>query len=181
MRIRETKKWLTISQLKAGQEIVWYKNGKKCISPAYSIIKEINNNTLILTNKFDKSSTYSLTPTDNVVFEVYLTEEEFINKYHELSKPLYEILKGSEYIGDKGYHSMDNSWLASSLEELYYNLSLESFKLIGWFSLPEIKHGFFDDSDIGIILEDSEEERFWCHFKKQSIDWMVVKYEKGIV
>lgn len=181
MRIRETKKWLTISQLKAGQEIAWYKSEGKYISPAYSVIKEINNNTLILTNKFDKSSTDSLNLSDNVLFEVYLTEEEFINKYHPLSNPLYDILKGPEYIGDKGHYDADNSWLACSLEELYYNLSLRNFKLIGWFSLPEIKHGFFDDYDIGIIIEDNSNERFWCHFKKQSIDWMIAKYERGIL
>ena len=180
MRSKESKKWLTFEQLIPGQKIVWYKSEGKLISPAYSFIKAVEDNTLILTSKFDKSSMIRLTLPANTLFEVYLSEEEFTNKYHELSKPLYEILKGPEYIGDKGYHSMDNSWLASSLEELYYNLSLESFKLIGWFSLPEIKHGFFDDSDIGIILENSEGERFWCHFKKQSIDWMTAKYEREI-
>ena len=54
-------------------------------------------------------------------------------------------------------------------------------ELIGWFSLPEIKHGFFADCDIGIVIEDNNSERFWCHFKKQSIDWMVAKYDRGII
>ena len=76
MRMRETKYWLTFEQLMPGQEIVCYKSEGRLIFPAYSFIKTIEDNTLILTRVFDKSSIIRLTLPSNTLFEVYLSEED---------------------------------------------------------------------------------------------------------
>ena len=78
MRSKESKSWLTFEQLMPGQDIVCYKSEGKLIFPSYSFIKAIEDNTLILTRVFDKSSTIRLTLPANTLFEVYLSEEELI-------------------------------------------------------------------------------------------------------
>lgn len=61
---------------------------------------------------------------------------------------------------------------------MYNNLREEKLTLIGWFQLSEIKHGWFSDSDIGIIAEDKEGNRFWCHWEKTAIDKMCERYKE---
>ena len=112
----------------------------------------------------------------NALFEVELTTEEFNTKYREAAKGIYEILSGGEYVGDHGYHEMYNGWLGSTCQNMAKNLQEERLQLVGWFWLSEIKHGWFDDCDIGIIAENKDGERFWCHYTKSSIDEMCEMY-----
>lgn len=176
--MRETKK-LTVEQLKIGQEFLCYKIGQSTTHPCLCHIKEIGPDGIIIYDKTRPSAGSEKVPI-NAIFEVELTDKEFNQKYRDSAKEVYDILSGAEYIGDRGSHEMYNGWLGSTCQELYKNLKDEDWKLIGWFWLSNVKHGYFSDCDIGVIAEDNDGERFWCHYTKQEIDYMCECYKEGI-
>lgn len=171
--MRETKK-VTAGQLKIGDKIVSFTINNCCTSSWRNCVKEINENGVVIYKKYsdDKGELIS----KDALFTVELSDEEFINKYHVAARYIYDILSGPEYKGDRGFHEMDNSWLGGTIEEFYVLLQKKKLSLIGWFSLPNIKHGFFCDCDIGIIAEDENGERFWCHDQKENIDFSCSEY-----
>lgn len=173
---RETKT-LTADEVKPNQEFLCYRIKNLCSMPCVNYIKEVKEDGVII---YDKQRPHlgDEKISRDAVFEVYLTDKEFDNKYRNAAKEIYDILSGSEYVGDPGRHEMYNGWLGRTCQELYRNLNKENWKLIGWFYLQAIKHGWFVDSDIGIIVEDETGERFWCHYSKESIDRMCVVYKE---
>ena len=176
--IKETKA-LTADQLRPNQEFKSYKLGKAVSIPWRHYIKEIKDDCVII---YDKNRPYAgeQSVSRSAIFEVYIAPEEFNLKYKEPAKEIFEILSGREYVGEVGQHEFDNSWLGSTCQELYNNLKNQNFKLIGWFWLQSVKHGFFNDCNIGIIVENETGDRFWCHYTKQGIDVMCELYEEEI-
>lgn len=172
--MKETKT-LTADQMRVDQRFETYIVGNRSTMTWKDCIKEIRDDCIVIYDKSRPTLGSEEIPR-NALFEVELTAEEFNTKYREAAKGIYEILSGSEYIGDHGYHEMYNGWIGQNCQWLYKNLQEESLQLVGWFWLSEIKHGWFDDCDIGIIAEDKDGERFWCHYSKESIDQMCEMY-----
>lgn len=173
-RMKERKK-LSYDEIQVGQKIFCYHLGRQCTISWRDIVKEITENGVILYSKRFSNDAGELIPKE-AVFEVELTEEEFNQKYHEDAREVYNILNSGEYVGDHGYHEMDNSWQGSSCQEIYKRLAEQHLHLLGWFWLQEIRHGWFADYDVGMVVEDDTGERFWCHYKKQWIDDILEYY-----
>ena len=93
---------------------------------------------------------------------------------------VYSILKNNNNVQDHGEHEWDNSWLGCSIEDMTEELNKNNFTLIGWFNLSQIKK--YTESinlDIGIVCEDEDGERFWCHYAKKWLDNNIEDYERS--
>jgi len=67
-----------------------------------------------------------------------------------------------------GEHEMWNGWISSDLIEMAQACAKYNIKIIGYFQLsnprPLIGKTFLD---IGIVAEDNDGSRFWCHASKR--------------
>lgn len=174
--IRE-KKRLTADEMQIDQKFLCYIIKNRCCMPWMCYVKEIKDDCVVIYDKTRPNLGSEEIP-KTAIFEVELSEEEYNEKYYDAAKEIYKILSGGEYLGDRGYHEMWNAWIGCSCQEMYNNLREEKLTLIGWFWLSKVKHGFFSDCDIGIIAEDENGDRFWCHWDKDSIDTMCLLYKE---
>lgn len=161
-------KFVTYKKLKIGQQIEGYKIGDlQRWFKAY--IKSINPNfvTVTLWSKDGKEENIS----NEALFSVEMTEEEFREKYKEKA---IEILKGlqnklSSY--EIGYHEMWNGWIDNDLYEMAANCVKENLKIIGYST--DIKPHTICSCiilDTGICVEDEDGEKFWCHTSKEMVE-----------
>lgn len=171
------RKRLTASEIQVNQQFVSYTVGKSTRMPWMDYIKEIKDDCIVIYDKTRPNLGSEEIP-KTAIFEVELSDEEYNAQYYYAAKEVFDILSGSEYLGDHGYHEMWNAWIGRSCQEMYNNLREEKLTLIGWFRLSEIKHGWFSDCDIGIIAEDENGDRFWCHWEKTAIDEMCECYKE---
>lgn len=92
---------------------------------------------------------------------------------------VYNILKNNNNVQEVGTHEYDNSWLISSIEELTNKLNEKEYRLIGWFPLSAPKK-YADNIylDIGIVAEEEDGYRFWCHYIKRWLEDDIEEYEE---
>lgn len=83
----------------------------------------------------------------------------------------------NEILGYVGEHEWNNSWIEYNLIDLASNLYCANYELLGYFWLQEPKP-FIPSMplDIGLVCEDAEGNRFWCHCSKKMIDMMIEDY-----
>ena len=97
-----------------------------------------------------------------------------------------EVIKAlnTEVLGDVGEHEWNNTWIDFSFEDFYMKLDINNYTLLGYFWLQEPK-AFIPSIplDIGLVCEDSEGYRFWCHTSKKLMeemteDWRIINEKK---
>lgn len=91
---------------------------------------------------------------------------------------VYSILKNNNNVLDHGEHEWDNSWLGG-IQVIAEGITRSNYTLIGWFTLIQPKHyaeGI--DLDIGIVCEDSDGVRFWCHYSSRWLKDDLATYEE---
>lgn len=92
---------------------------------------------------------------------------------------VYSILKNNSNVLDHGEHEWDNSWLGCSIHDIAEGVTRNNYTLIGWFTLTQPKH-YTDgiDLDIGVVCEDSDGIRFWCHYTSRWLEDDLAIYEE---
>jgi len=104
--------------------------------------------------------------------------QSFINKdtLEEVVRNTLEALH-NEVLGDVGEHEWDNTWIEYNVIDLATNLYCANYTLLGYFWLQEPKP-FLSGMplDIGLVCEDVEGNRFWCHCSKKMIDEMIEEF-----
>lgn len=103
--------------------------------------------------------------TENAYAIVELTKEELANKYakeiSEVKKAMANKLPNME---DEYRHEMWNGWVCGDYIDMTIACLENDIKVIGYFPLTWNKQiGHFTTLDIGVVAEEADGERFWCH------------------
>lgn len=113
-------------------------------------------------------------------FEIPLTEEEYRTKYAVGAKAVVEGLKIHLQPDEIGYHEMDNHWLGCSAFEMAEALEEMDGHVAG--ICPEIvpKQTMFSGStlDVGVCVEMSDGDRFWCHWFMESVEDVIRNFQR---
>ena len=82
---------------------------------------------------------------------------------YKKAKQIVQALEHELYDSGDAHHEYWNTWVLA-LDPYDMAESAEKFNLtiIGYFKLKEPKHGL----DIGIVAEEKDGNRIWCHAKK---------------
>lgn len=126
---------------------------------------------------YDKIETWS---TEGLYAEVPLSDEEFKEKYKEKATDLIEKLKHEiTDLHEIGSHEMWNSWIDTDVYEFAANCTKYNIEVLGWFNLKDNAKEFAQGMmlDIGIVARD-EDNTFWCHARKEWIDYIIKDWEK---
>ena len=159
----ETKK-IPIKQMKKGDTFhTLYTNDGWIRMADFQIIE--------ISGIFAKISAYGreeTISTENCFAGVPLTRAELENKYsNEISKLKIKLSNKMSNTDDIGQHEMWNSWISGDLIEMAQACVKNNLNIIGYFQLSEPKP-LVDKIflDIGIVAEDNNNNRFWCHASK---------------
>lgn len=119
--------------------------------------------------------------TEGLIFEVPLTEKEYRAKYQTIAAQIIKVLNDEPLpFMDWSSHTMDNSWTDIDPWDMAAICEDKNIRVIGWFPLEQVKQGWFNDLDIGIVAEDLfDGEIIWTHYKKEWIEDMT-NWFKGI-
>lgn len=109
--------------------------------------------------------------TEGLMFEVPLTEEEYRGKYEARAQEIMQVLTAdplSPLSWDD--HTMDNAWIDCDIWDFAAACEDQHVKVLGWFPLESVKHGWFQEYDIGIVGQDTDtDEIFWTHYNSEWI------------
>jgi len=165
-------KMLTWRNLKPGMEINGWHEGSharmarsKVVSanPAFVML-------LVFGTREEKVSS-------SCMFEVNLTKEELNEKFGEAAKA---ILKSITNVveGDIGYHEMWNAWLTNDPVEMAITAAERNIKIVGHSTNIAPKRSFLggDLLDCGVVAEDEDGERFWCHWSCDALLELLWRY-----
>ena len=108
-----------------------------------------------------------------------MDEEEFRQKYNEKAGECVENIQKVLYYDSIGPHSQWNPWLSSNPWELAQACVCENLNIAGHCKDIVPKHSW-DGSieDVGVCVENSDNDRFWCHFSSKSIEVLVRRYRR---
>ena len=159
----ETKK-IPIKQMKKGDTFhTLYTNDGWIRMADFQIIE--------ISGIFAKISAYGreeTISTENCFAGVSLTRAELENKYsNEISKLKIKLSNKMSNTDNIGQHEMWNGWISGDLVEMAQACVKNNLNIIGYFQLSEPKP-LVDKIflDIGIVAEDNNNNRFWCHASK---------------
>lgn len=107
--------------------------------------------------------------TENCFVDIPLTKEELENKYNnEISELKVKLAHKMSNTDNIGKHEMWNGWISSDLIEMAQACAKYNIKIIGYFQLSNPKRLVGKTFlDIGIVAEDNNGSRFWCHASKR--------------
>ena len=88
-----------------------------------------------------------------------LTEQEYKSKYFHTAKEIVQGLQNKLYSPGDAYHEMWNGWIGINPYEMAQDMVKHKLIIIGYFPLSNV----LDTRDIGIVAEDKDGDRFWCH------------------
>lgn len=112
-------------------------------------------------------------------FLLPMDEEEFRQKYNEKAAECVENIQKVLYHDAIGPHSQWNSWLSSDPWELAQACVSKKLNIIGHCKDIVPKHSWAGNIlDVGVCVEDDDNDRFWCHFSNKSIEVLVRRYRR---
>lgn len=174
------KKYVTAKNLTKGQKIFGTKTNDS-LNFFTGYVKEINCAYVIL-NKWKPDGEEEKIDS-NLMFEVYMPDEEFEKKYAEGAvKVLIDIQNTLSY-DEIGYHEMWNGWLYGNPFEIAKDCEHEKIHILGHCSYIQPKYIGYNLSetlDIGVCAEYEDGERFWCHYSSAHMKEMIKTYGKRI-
>lgn len=112
--------------------------------------------------------------TEDLILEVPLTEKEYHKKYQKGAQEIINALCGDPLpLLGWDSHTMDNSWTACDAWDMAASCEDKHIKVLGWFPLESVKHGWFHEYDIGIVAQDLDDnDIFWTHYNSAWIQEM---------
>lgn len=121
-------------------------------------------------------------PSEETMFEVKMTEEEFHQKYQtaavEIVRAVQQVLP-RDFIG---YHEMWNAWVSYDPYEMAAACKEHELKVIGHCTDVTPKHNLIDSSvvqDIGICAEyEKGGDRIWCHWSTKDLNYLLSRWER---
>ena len=119
-------------------------------------------------------------PSEETLFGIEMTEEEIKEKYNQMAGTVVKAIQNRLENYEIGYHEIFNSWLSSDPWEMAQACVKKNLTIIGsCYDIPP-KHAMFSGEllDVGICAEDEDGDRFWCHFKSNSVEVMKRRYER---
>lgn len=167
---------VTYKHLKKGQQIHGHKLGSMA-SSYHGTIKDINPayvTVLIFGTREEKI------PSEEALFSVQMSEEEFRAKYHAEAVTIMKALQNKLANHEIGAHEMWNGWVSYDPYEMAKECKHHKLKVIGvcedvW---QRLKMFDTDDSkDIGICVEE-DNCKFWCHASESYIADMLEEYKE---
>lgn len=165
--------------MRPGDIIHQFKCGNKTAMGSYKVLSA-NVGNIVLQSTYHENAIPETYNPEEFKLIVECTEEEFRERYHKAASEVVEALQNTISYDAIGEHEIWNGWLGIDAYEFAQIISKEDFKIIDvCYDIP-IKHGLFDDFDIAVVIEYSDGERFWCHYKSQWLsdifeDWGVGK------
>lgn len=172
------EKYVTYRHLKKGQEI----SGAKQENSWHSFkgyVKEVNAAYVIL-ELWNPGGPEERFPSEETLFGIEMTEEEIKEKYNQMAGTVVKAIQNRLENYEIGYHEIFNSWLSSDPWEMAQACVKKNLTIIGsCYNIPP-KHAMFSGEllDVGICAEDEAGDRFWCHFKSDSVEVMKRRYER---
>ena len=106
--------------------------------------------------------------------------DEIKEKYNQMAGTVVKAIQNRLENYEIGYHEMFNSWLSSDPWEMAQACAKKNLTIIGSCYDITPKHAMFSGEllDVGICAEDEDGDRFWCHFKSDSVEVMKRRYER---
>lgn len=96
--------------------------------------------------------------------DVKLTIEEKHARDYIEAKQIVQGMLNKLYGPGDAVHEMWNGWIDPDPYDMAKRLKKQEAIVIGWFQLDYPKKiGKYTNLDIGIVIEYSDGERFWCH------------------
>lgn len=155
----EEYKQKNLKDLKVGESFkgMYYPNGKCVWGPTYTV-EERNNNQIKCKDSWHNKTV--IFPIDkNIKVDMPLTKQEYKSKYFHTAKEIVQGLQNKLYSPGDAHHEMWNGWIGINPYEMAQNMVKYKLIIIGYFTLSNT----LDTRDIGIVAEDENCERFWCH------------------
>nr|WP_303181868.1 hypothetical protein [Lachnoclostridium phocaeense] len=171
-------KELTYKQLHLGQKIDrissqgWHESGKSYVIEA--------NAGYVTVAQWSPDGPRKRYDSEDTLFYVQLTEEEFRQKYDSLAKKLVKDIQNRMSKDEIGPHDMYNAWLSSDPWEMAAECKRKDLDVLG--HCPDIfpkRTGYGSVLDAGVCVADKKTgERFWCHFSMKGIQTLTRRYER---
>jgi hypothetical protein len=175
--IMTEEKQVTYKHLKKGQKIsgIKYMNTSSGFT-AY--VKEVNP-AFVAVEMWNPGGREEKINSD-AVFLIELTDEEIREKYNGKAKDVVQDIQKVMQRDEIGCHEMYNAWLSSNPWELAQACVRQKLSILGHCRdiIPKTAIFSGDKLDIGVCAEDENGERFWCHFRSESINALVRRYER---
>lgn len=170
-------KYVTYKHLKKGQEV----HGAESGAGAHGFVgyvKEANAAYVVLEmwRPGGMEEKYS----SEWMFGIKMTDEEFREKYNAIAGEIVKALQNRMNGDEIGPHEMANGWLDSDPWEMASACSKRKYNVLGHCRDIMPKRSFLggEPLDVGVCVEDEDGDRFWCHFRSETIEIMVRRYEK---
>lgn len=172
------EKYVTYRHLKKGQEISGAKQGNSWHG-FKGYVKEANAAYVIL-ELWNPGGPEERYPSEETLFGIEMTEDEIKEKYNQMAGTVVKAIQNRLENYEIGYHEMFNSWLSSDPWEMAQACAKKNLTIIGSCYDITPKHAMFSGEllDVGICAEDENGDRFWCHFKSDSVEVMKRRYER---
>ena len=170
------EKLITYKNLNIGQEIQGYKDGSLS-SNFIAFVKAINPSFVIV--EMWKRGGIEEKINSSAMFKVKLTEDEFRQKYKNKADEIVKNIQKKLNRDEIGYHEMWNAWISYDPYEMAKYCIKEKIEIVGccYDIIPKIS---FTGTmlDVGICVEYEDGERFWCHYRSETIEDMLRNYNK---
>lgn len=127
------------------------------IGPEYTVVKKHSNCIEVIEDWHNQTKFFD----NNMQVDLKLTEAEYHNKYLEEAKAVAYAMDHEMYDMGDACHEMWNGWIDVNPYDMASNAKDNHIMIVGWFKLSIQK--WDGDLDIGIVAEDEDGERFWCH------------------
>lgn len=114
------------------------------------------------------------------LYGIELTDEEFREKYNAIAGEVVTALQNRMNRDEIGSHEMANGWLQSDPWEMACACYVRKYIVLGHCNDIIPKQSFLggEPLDAGVCVEDEDGDRFWCHFRSETIEIMARRYEK---
>lgn len=154
-------KQVSIKNLNIGDTFSSYHKGNMSSMGATYTVEEITETEVICRNSWTKElQSFSK---ETIFVDIPMTEKELHIRDFDKAKEIAEAFEHQLYDPGDAPHEMWNGWLMGiDPYDIAAHLKEDKITIIGWFYLTYPK----GDLDIGVVAEDFEGDRFWCHAKK---------------
>ena len=166
-------KYVTAKNLHPGQSCYSVKDGARTVMFSAKVIS-VNPSfvKLLVWNKNEEDFS------TDCLFEIALSDEEIKKEYRKDAEIVYKKLQNRLCLDEIGPHEFSNNWLSNDIYEMAYKLKQQNMTLDGiCYDIPE-KHGLIGDYDIAVVVSCSNGEKFWSHFRSETINEMIDFYKK---
>lgn len=166
----ETKE-VTYKHLKKGQKIHGTTRGNTYSSFSATVVDV--NAAFVTVLMWDKNP--EKIPTEETLFLVEMSEEEFRKKYKQDAIAVMKGLSNELSYHEIGYHEQWNGWLQYDPFEMGKNCRKHKLKVLG--VCRDVWQRSGQDKEVGICVEEKDGTKFWCHAAEDHVEYMMKKFK----